>query len=391
MADNRQEKPNQEQQESSKKEHHFLRRLFVLSLTALVVLGAVAVALLGDGKYLNRVRRWLVYGNGAEQNSYTFAADPNNRYGQLGEKLIVLSQNHLQVLENDSTAFFSREVQLSQPALDVGNELAVAYDIGGENLYVFSAEGVQMELTMEEGYGIISAHMNDNDYLAVVTEQSGYKGVVTVYNEEMTSVFAYRSSSQFLSDAVVSEDCSTVTVVAMGQQDGSFCSQLIRYQLTQTTSDAEAVLPGHLTLDAENMAGLCVSVSDNEIAFVDERGEMTGNFTYGGLYLRDYTLSGGNFAALLLNRYRSGSIGTLVTVGGDGRAIAMLDITDEVLDIAAAGEYVAVLYNDSMVVYNSAMEEQSVLEDTGYASHVILHEDGSAIVIGGNTAWRYLP
>jgi len=391
MADMREEQENQKQPEGGGKVGRFFKRLAVLCLTLLVVLGAVAVALLGEGKYLNRVRRWLIYGNGAAENLYSFAADPYNRYGQLDHYLVVLSQNHFQILESDGTAVFSQDVQLSQPALSVGEELAVAYDIGGSNLYVFSVDGVMLEQTMEEEYGLIAARFNDSDYLSVITEQSGYKGVVTVYNPEMQKVFAYRSSSQFLSDAVVSEDGETVTVVAMGQQDGGFCSQLIRYRLSETIADSETTLPGHLTLDIENMGESCASISDNEISFVDDAGSVAGSFTYGGLYLRNYTVSDGGFSALLLNRYRSGSIGTLVTVDGNGKAIAMQEITEEVMDISAAGEYLAVLYSDSMVIYNRDLEEQTVLEETGYADHILMKNDGSAIVIGGNTAWRYLP
>jgi len=391
MDDLREEKTSGEQTENRGRIGRFFKGLIVLCLTLLVVLGAVAVALLGEGKYLNRIRGWLVYGTNTAENLYSFAADPYNRYGRMGEYLVVLSQNHFQILESDGSAVFSQEVQLSQPALSVGEELAVAYDIGGGNLYVFSEDGVLLHSELEEENGLISARFNDSDYLAVITEQSGYKGVVTVYNEKMEKVFAYRSSSQFLSDAVVSEDCDAVTVVAMGQQEGGFCSQLIRYRLTETQPAGEATLPLHLTLDMDNMENLCVSVSDNEISFTDEKGELSGSFTYGGLYLRDYTLTGGDFAALLLNRYRSGSIGTLVSVGTDGKAVAMLDITEEVMDISAAGNYLAVLYNDTMVIYDRTLAQQTVVEDTGYASHVLMGEDGTALVIGGNTAWRYLP
>ena len=35
--------------------------------------------------------------------------------------------------------------------------------------------------------------------------------------------------------------------------------------------------------------------------------------------------------------------------------------------------------------------EYSRLSDTSYASHVLMAEDGSALVIGGSSAWRYLP
>ena len=86
-----------------------------------------------------------------------------------------------------------------------------------------------------------------------------------------------------------------------------------------------------------------------------------------------------------------GSIGTLVSVDGEGKAVAMLDITEEVMDISAAGNGLAVLYSGTMVVYDRSLQEVATVEDTGYANRVLMQDDGSVLVIGGNTAWRYVP
>jgi len=226
-------------------------------------------------------------------------------------------------------------------------------------------------------------------YMIGADEWSSYDTYPLPEDKQMVLYLSDKASSP--EAGTLSEDCEAVTVVALGQQEGSFCSQLLRYRLSETQMDAETTLPGHLTLDIGNMATCCASVSDNEVTFVDAEGEVSGSFTYGGLYLRDYALSDGDFAALLLNRYRSGSIGTLVSVDGEGKAVAMLDITEEVMDISAAGEYLAVLYNDSMAIYNRALEQQALVEETGYADSILMNEDGTALIIGGNTAWRYLP
>ena len=74
------------------------------------------------------------------------------------------------------------------------------------------------------------------------------------------------------------------------------------------------------------------------------------SFTYGELYLRQYSLDGGGFAALLLNRYQAGSIGSLVTVDETGEVIALLDVNQEVLDVSAAGNYLAGLIGNSLVI-----------------------------------------
>ena len=60
-------------------------------------------------------------------------------------------------------------------------------------------------------------------------------------------------------------------------------------------------------------------------------------------------------------------------------------------DRRAAGEYLAVLYSDSMVLYTRDLQEHARLEGTDYAGRVIMEEDGTALVLTGTAAWRFLP
>ena len=144
MADyNKQEQPDMEEQprqgDGTQEETRapgrggvFLRRMGTLLVTALIVLGIVAVSSMGSGNFLDRFRRWLNYGAGGEESAYLFAADSNNQYAQIGEYLVVLTQNYLQFLEDSGAAYQSVEgLGLSQPVLDTGGGLAGAAPGGG--------------------------------------------------------------------------------------------------------------------------------------------------------------------------------------------------------------------------------------------------------------------
>lgn len=144
-------------------------------------------------------------------------------------------------------------------------------------------------------------------------------------------------------------------------------------------------------MDLQQVDEAWASVSDKGISFTNGTDTVLGAYSYGGLYLRQYSLGGSGFVALLLNRYQAGSIGTLVTVDETGEVIASLDVAQEVLDISACGNYLAVLMSNSLVIYDRELQEYSRLTDTDYANRVLMEEDGSALVIGGSQAFRYLP
>ena len=403
MADyNKQEQPDMEEQprqgDGTQEETRapgrggvFLRRMGTLLVTALIVLGIVAVSSMGSGNFLDRFRRWLNYGAGGEESAYLFAADSNNQYAQIGEYLVVLTQNYLQFLENSGTAYQSVEgLGLSQPVLDTGGGLAVAYDAGGQHLVVASPEGTQLELTLPEGYGYISARLNGSGWLAVTAEKSGYKGAVTVYNEALELVYEVDLSSQFVVDALVTEDCQSVLVVTYGEENGAFCTNLIRYHLASTEPEGRDALPNHVGFDLGRIGESYVSVSGSSVALVGEDGGAAGSYSFGGQYLQDYAF-GGAFTALFLTRYQAGSVGTLVTLDSRGSVLGTMDVSDEILDIDAAGEYLAVLQSNALVLCTGDLTEVSRMENTGYASRVLMSEDGSALVIGGSSARRYLP
>ena len=396
---NRQEQLDLEQRpDRGEREEHpsgkggvFLRRLGTLLVTALVVLGIVAVSTMGSGDILDRFRRWLNYGPAAAEDQYLFAADPNNQYAQVGDYLVVLTQNYLQFLEDSGSAYQSvEELGLSRPVLETGGGLALAYDAGGQNLYLASPDGVKLELSLPEGDGYICARLNSSGWLAAVSEKSGYKGAVTVYNGEQELIYEVDLSSQFVADALVSEDCRSVLVVTYGETDGAFCTNLIRYDLTAEEPAGTDALQNHVGFALGQMGEGYVSVSDSSIAFVGQEGAAAGRYAYSGQHLQDYAF-GSDFAALFLTRYQSGSIGTLVTLDGQGNVLGVLDVSDEILDIDAAGAYLAVLQSNALVLFDRELSEYSRLTDTDYASRVLMEEDGSALVIGGSSARRYLP
>ena len=80
-----------------------------------------------------------------------------------------------------------------------------------------------------------------------------------------------------------------------------------------------------------------------------------------------------------------------MTVNTAGEEIASLSVENEVLDLSAAGRYLAVLYSNKLVIYDRNLQECSVLEDVSSARRVLMRSDGSAVLAGTNAASLYLP
>ncbi|MDO4316498.1 MAG: DUF5711 family protein [Oscillospiraceae bacterium] len=381
-------------EEEQPKKRRALRGFWVFFLTLAAVLAVVVLAAYRDGTGFDVLRRYLNYGSVESVGGevvYGYDASSNNRFAALGEKLVVLSETSLRVLDRDGGEVWSVNVNMSAPMLNRGGGRAVACDVGGRTLYVVDEGGEVMHLTAGEDEPFIAAALNEKGWLAVTAEKRGYKGCVSVYDQDGELVFEFNSSRRFVIDACVTDDCGYLAAVTLGQENSVFVSNVVLYDVTKTDPAADYDISDGLVAAIGQQAGKLATVSDTCLTFADTSGAVTASYAYGGAYLRDYDLSGDGFVALLLNRYQSGSVGRLVTVDTDGAELGSLDVNEEVLSVSAAGRYLAVLYANRLVVYNQDLQVYASLNGTDYAREALMRTDGSVLLLSSESAGLFLP
>ena len=385
---------NDGEEEQTPKKHRGLRRFLIFLLTLAAVLGVVVLAAYRDGTGFVVLRRYFSYGStqkAYETVSYTYDASSSNRFAALGDSLVVLSDTSLRVLDGDGETLWSTAVRMESPALVSGGGRAVAYDVGGTALYVLDSSGLAADLTDKMEEPIISARLNGSGWLAVTAEKKNYKGAVSVYNQKLELTFGFHSSQRFLMDAWVTDDGKYLAAVALGQENGTFVSNVVLYDLTRTDPAADYDVRDGLVLAIGQQGDAIVTVADTCLYLADTAGEEQGSYRYDSAYLREFSMTGEDYTVLLLNRYQSGSVGRLVTVGTDGGEIASLDVNEEVLSISAEGRYIAVLYLDRLVVYNRDLQVYASLNGTSYAREALMRPDGSVLLLGSESAKLFLP
>lgn len=381
--------------EEAGKKPRRLRRFLLAFLILASVLGIVLLAAWRDGTGFDALYRRFAYGGAQTEATAVFHYDAaaSNRFAALGEGLAVLSDTSLKVLGKDGGEVWSTPVKMKAPALLTGGGCAVAYDVGGTELYVVGPEGERLTLTTTEEEPFLAATLNDSGWLAVTARKKNYKGCVSVYNEKMAEVFAFESSQRFVMDAYVLDDNDYLAAVTLGQENSVFVSNVVLYDMTQEgqAPNANYSVADGLVLSIGQQDSHLVTVSDTALTFAGKDGQVEATYAYPDAFLREYDCGGDGFTALLLNRYQSGSVGRLVTVGPDGTEIAALDVHEEISAISAAGRYLAVLYIDRLVIYNQELQVYATLEDTESAKSVLVRSDGSALLLSSERAQIVLP
>ena len=370
-----------------------LKSFLLFVLTLVLVLAVVVIAAYRDGTGFDVLRRYFNYGR-AEQSAeagYDYDASPQNHFVALGDTLVIMSDTSLQVQRRGGDVMWETALRMEAPALVSGGGRAVAYDVGGTELYILDENGLVDQLTVDEEEPLIAVTLNEQAWMAVTAKKENYKACVSVYNAELEKMFDFNSSRRFASDAYVTDDCKFVAAVTLGQENSVFVSEVVLYDLTQTDPVANYGVADGLVLQIGQQGEYLTAVADNKLTMAGTDGTVKGEYGYGAAFLREYDLGGDGYTVLLLNRYQSGNVGRLITVGTDGTELASLEVNDEVRSLSAAGRYIAVLYTDSLVVYNQDLQTYATLKGTGYAKAALVRNDGSALLISAESARLFLP
>ena len=181
--------------------HRGLRRFLIFLAVLAAVLGVVALAAWRDGTGFDALRRYFAYGAGSGSGTIRYEASTANRFAALDGGVAILSDRELTVCTDDGTEVCRLSLSLGSPALAECRGRAVAYDVGGTELYVVDISGEKFHLSLDGA--ITAASLNGGGYLAVTAEAPNCKSAVSVYDPSGTEIFLFKSAQRFLSTASV--------------------------------------------------------------------------------------------------------------------------------------------------------------------------------------------
>lgn len=389
--------PEQQNTEKKRKFPRFLTRLLLFLLALVLLLAGVTAIVFRDRINVDSIKRWfnyrsLVLNDSGQADTFLYDGDLTDTFATLDGDLLVCSRNVISLYSSSGTRYVSQSVSMENPVVDTNGSLAVVYDAGGSQLYVLG----QRQLVWEaEGLtSILSAHLNKNGQLTVVTQSGGYRGAVTVYGSDYEPIMSVNLSSAYVMDAALSDNGKTLSILTVGQEDGTFSSTLSLYTMNTTgggdfVPDLTCSLGSNVVIATRHTSDRVWSLGNQSLDITDHRGR-TYSVNWSERYLKRYTLNGNGFAAALLGQHRAGSQAELYTVDENG-VYRTVEYNEQVLSLSAAGRYVAVLTGDRLDIYTSDLELYDSLEGTQGARTVLLLEDGSAILISAESASFYVP
>ncbi len=382
--------------DKTERKPNILIRLLAFILTLSLILGAVAAVAWRDRLSLDALRRWYTYRALAKSDSgkaepFHYEGSLDSLFCDLDGDLLVSSPSAVRIYSHSGVTYLEDTVPAEHPVLTSGGGMAVVYDLGSGELRVYNKRSTVFSIPPDEGRPILSANLSPGGQMAVTTRENGYKGAVTVYDASFKALLSLRLSSSFLMDGIVTEDGKSLAALTAGQGE-TFESHLLFYHLGDGEEPYADNSLGNSVVLALNCDKEGVwALGEGALWLFSQEGAERGRYDYEGRFLKNAALGGEGFAALTLGKYRAGSAAELVTVGADGNPLGTLPLTEQVLSLSASGRYLAVLTADRLDIYTKDLTLYNTLESTQGARHTVMRGDGSAFLIGSETARLYIP
>lgn len=382
------------------KKLNIVLRILAFLVTLALIAGAIFLVANRDKLSLDAVKRYFTYrslerSDSGQAESFDYSPSATDVFASVGNDLLVASTGGVRLYSGGGVCYVEDDMTLEQPAVHVSGSTAAVWSVGGDTVWLYRDRVRFGELKDLDG-AILSVRLNSSGWLAVTTRGTGYKAVVSVYDSELNLRMAFRLSAAFTTDAVVTEDCKSLAVISIGQKDASFESTISLYDISSRqesgvdydlTPAVSAVLGNNVILDL-NSSGSVWCVGDSGISVL--QNSALESWSYHDWHLKNFAFSEA-FTAVLLGKYRAGTQAELYTIDAQGIPSVGRVINEQVLSLSASGKYIAVLTADRLDIYTQNLDTYATLEGTNGAQKVLMHSDGTALLIGSETAHLYVP
>ena len=382
--DFQEETPPEEEQERLISRQDFRKAAISLFLAILLFAACIIIWLYRDRFDPDRLIVLSSDNVAVAKEEYVLDAGAGQVFATAGTGLAAATTSGLELMDGNGEVSVSYLFQMDNPAIAAGLDFAVFYDLGGTNAAVASYDGTIRELT--PAGNIISVTVSQSGLIAVTTDCTGYRGLVTVYSTRLEPIYEWYSSSAWVISGEVSPDGRLLAVLCYTAAG----SEVRFFDLTKTEQQSAFSVSDTVLVDVHwtSQDQLCAYSTDQAI-FFNSRGVWLDTYGFGEQYLIGCTFDGNGFVSFALSPYRAGTMSHLVSLDTGGRLLGETDVESEIVSLTAYGSEILVLCPDGAILLSSSLSEKGQLNGLTGFKYGLLRSRGEALLVSSNYAEVY--
>ena len=292
------------------------------ALYSLALIGMLACVVFGIVRYHESLRpenlsRLASYAKAASTMTdpfthYDFEAGLNTVYEPFGAGLAVASGDTYSFISGLGDSSYSIQLRYNDPAIRVSRDYVLLYDRNGTGFCV--ANGYAEYLNKNTDSPILTAAINQKGDFALVTDQTGYRSAVTVYDSRQRLLCQWLTAQYYVMTASVSPDGEHFAALCLGQNGMALVTRVLYFAIGEE-QPAWTVDLGEkqvYSITHDKSGGLVIVCDDGVSRYQD--GQCTASLDFD----RSLRLFSAVEGSDVLLAFEDGSRGTFVQVLGNG-------------------------------------------------------------------------
>ena len=159
------------------------------------------------------------------------------QYMSFASGLAVVTTTNIRYATEAGDAGFLADLMLNQPAAAASGSHLVVYDRGGKTVASADESGI---LAKAEALGnCISADVNRNGWIAIVSECEGYQCAAAVYDQQMNRRYVWKTPAYFAAGAIASENGNYMAVLTVSIEERQLSAKVLVFHLQKEGVAAE--------------------------------------------------------------------------------------------------------------------------------------------------------
>ena len=296
-----------------------------------------------------------------------------------GNGLAVTEKGGLSVCLPGDLTQLKVSLSYSDIAADASSQYILMYNKNGTDLTLTNSAAEIGSLSLNSP--ILSARMGAHNTFSVITDESGYRTAVTVYNDSLKQTYKWSSSEYYIMSADLSPDDKRMAAVGFQQKGADITSSLFYFNLNSDQKAKTVKLGNSIPLRVDYLSSSTVAVlCQNSLTLLDRRGNILVQKTFSPSDLLSYDTADGQ-VALGLKSYTRSARSDLYIIEDNGKISDPLSLEEDVRTISLNHDRLAVMTTNQVMIYDKHLTPLYHYDDVLSAKDVILKEDGSFYLV----------
>ncbi len=242
----------------------------------------------------------------------------------------------------------------------------LTYDLGGYTIRLDNKSGNSRLDPIKTDEKILMCKMNDSNYIAVVTEESRYKGSVTVFDKKLNKLYVWHSAQEYIM-SVDFIDNNDIIVATQNVENGDFLTSIYKIDINKQSETLICQIPGSMALDISvKSSDNIMYAGDNTLNCIDKKGKVLNEYALNSSIdficnsQKDYTV-------IALSDIADAQIDDILVFDEYGRLYKETSYGEKIVDIYCDNDGIIVVGENNISAFNYELESLNSYENTnGY-------------------------